>query len=237
MRVRVDSIESTVRPLTFLSRALELVLAHAVVLHAAQLVPDHVHRLAHIVGPRAHVDRHLAGVDVVARVGEDVSESTLLAHLLEQARRGRPPEDRVGARAGAARLRAGSPGPRDRGGTAPSPSGGTAGTEPMPLGEEATAGAPPVPGKAPSTRPTIRSCSRLPAAATTMLPGMAPVVPLRDLRHRHRGHHFGTADDRPPEGVVTEHGAGQDVVHLSWGSSSCSAISSITTWRSESMSG
>ena len=92
----VDSIDSTVRPFT-LSRARS---------SSSSVTPsstsrrssyaDHVDRLAHVVRPRAHVHRHLAGVLVLARVRvHRVRQPALLAHLLEEPRRGRAAEDRV----------------------------------------------------------------------------------------------------------------------------------------------
>ena len=96
IRVSVDSIDSTVRPFT-LSRARSS--SSSVTpssLQPAQLGADHVHRLAHVVRPRAHVQRHLAGVRVLARVRVDrIGQPALLAHLLEQARGGRAAQDRV----------------------------------------------------------------------------------------------------------------------------------------------
>ena len=172
----VDSMASVVRPFTF-SRARSS--SASVTPSAASRrssSPITLHRLVHVVRPRAHVEADLAGVDVLAGERVDgVGQAALLAHLLEQPRRAGAAEDRVQhPQREAALVAAGSPGaPRHRwycsvslawkrsrgsagaGARLPSPA------RPRPRGRPAR----------PRTSSTRRSWSMLPAAATTRFDG------------------------------------------------------------------
>ena len=176
MRASVDSIASVVRPLTFSRARSSSAAGHVLLLEPAQLAADGLERLAHAVRPRADVEADLARVDVLAGVRVDrVGQPALLAHLLEQPRGGRAAEDRVEHAQGEAPLvgarnaRAAEADvellgvlvveadPR----ACASAGAGSGSSRPSPVGRG--------PSSAPSTSSTIRSCSRLPAAATTML--------------------------------------------------------------------
>ena len=96
MRAAVDSLERTMRPLTLLLGAVELLLADAVGVQALQLGADHTAGLLDVVLAGADVEADQPAVDELLRVGADrVGEPALLADLAEEARRGRAAEDGV----------------------------------------------------------------------------------------------------------------------------------------------
>ena len=218
MRVALDSIESTVRPFTF-SRARS---SSSVVTPSCcsrwSSVPITPMRLAHVVRPRAHVQPHLAGVRVVRRIRVDrVGQAALLAHLLEQAGRARAAQHRVQQPQREAPLvAAGDPVAaqaevvllrllgveahrRRRLRRARAPATGAA-------------GASPTRGLHQRHEPVVIEVAG--GGHDDVVGHVAPVVPLRDLRHRDRGDHLRPADHRPAQRVVAEDRAGQHVVHL-----------------------
>ena len=67
--------------------------------------------------------------------------------------------------------------------------------------------------------------------------GVAGVVVALDVRDRDVGDHLGLAEHPAAERVLPKTASASTSWTRSWGSSSYIAISSITTWRSESISG
>ena len=161
-------------------------------------------------------------VDVLARVRVDrVGQAALLAHLLEQARRGRAAEDRVEHAQREAALVAArdARARRGRGGTARSPSveAQRAASRPRaPAGRRRRRPSPRASPRRRSTSSTSRSCSTLPAAATTRFDRARSA---RRGRPRSRG--TGTVaitSARPitgrPSGWSPKTAVGEHVVHL-----------------------
>ena len=207
MRASVDSMASTVRPFTFsLARSSSSSVTPSSAVRRSS-VADHVHRLAHVVRPRAHVDADLPGVHVLARVRVDrVGQAALLAHLLEQPRRVEPP--RIVSSTRSAKRRSSpraSPGRRGTGGTARCPWRGSARSARGSRAEPARA-------RRRRDRPSRRSawattCVVLHVARRGQHDVRAPVALVvvgGDVGNGHRADHVGGADDRAAQRMVAE---------------------------------